>query len=492
MLSQHLGNDVFAAGITVYLKRHAYSNATTLDLWKALSEVSGQDVAALMYAWTRTVGYPMITVDDEAYDGEKKVMNLTLKQKRFLATGDTTADEEKSKWNIPIGITTGAATHILKLEEKSGLVTFPFAKDESAFYKLNAKVTGFYRVCYTSDQLNVLEQALLKDLSQFSTQDRIGIISDAFAFARAGLGSTVGALMILKAYRHEENQIVLEEIASRLSVLKRTWFQNKEVVHGLDQISLSIFSPKVHELGYEYKDGEDHMLALKRTLAIGCAAGSGDKAVILELQNLFKEYRNGNKQAFHPNLRGAVFKTVLNHSENPQADFDAIMAIYNSSESAFERISALSCIGATNSLDIAHHILKNITMNEDIVRLQDCMYPIASLATLCPLKVEVLEILWTWLTKNWKTLYVKLSPTLSLLGRVLSYCIDQNIGFDFSEKVEAWARGDGLSEIEQKERIKEVKAAKRPLDQSLEAMKGATTWFERDVELPRYLSKNVI
>jgi len=48
MLSSHLGVETFLSGVSRYLKRHAYGNATTADLWAALSEEAKTDVAAFM------------------------------------------------------------------------------------------------------------------------------------------------------------------------------------------------------------------------------------------------------------------------------------------------------------------------------------------------------------------------------------------------------------------------------------------------------------
>ena len=52
MISRYLGIEVFVKGVQKYLKRAAYGNSSTSDLWDALSEVSGQDVAKIMETWT--------------------------------------------------------------------------------------------------------------------------------------------------------------------------------------------------------------------------------------------------------------------------------------------------------------------------------------------------------------------------------------------------------------------------------------------------------
>ena len=57
MISGYLGLDLFVKGVRLYLKRSAYGNSFTSDLWDAFSEVSGQDVAAIMATWTKHGDY---------------------------------------------------------------------------------------------------------------------------------------------------------------------------------------------------------------------------------------------------------------------------------------------------------------------------------------------------------------------------------------------------------------------------------------------------
>ena len=58
MLEQYLGDDAFRDGIRLYLRRHAYANAETTDLWDALEESTHQPARALMDSWIFQAGYP--------------------------------------------------------------------------------------------------------------------------------------------------------------------------------------------------------------------------------------------------------------------------------------------------------------------------------------------------------------------------------------------------------------------------------------------------
>lgn len=64
-----------------YLKKRAYGNATTEDLWDAISEASGVPVRENMELWIKDVGYPVLTVAEEV-DG------IGIEQSRFLSTGN--------------------------------------------------------------------------------------------------------------------------------------------------------------------------------------------------------------------------------------------------------------------------------------------------------------------------------------------------------------------------------------------------------------------
>ena len=66
MLESYLGEDAFATGIRAYMRRHAYSNTTTADLWSALEAASGKPVAAMAAAYTEQAGVPLDSFNNKA------------------------------------------------------------------------------------------------------------------------------------------------------------------------------------------------------------------------------------------------------------------------------------------------------------------------------------------------------------------------------------------------------------------------------------------
>lgn len=138
----------------------AIGNATTNDLWAALSQASGQDVNAFMDPWIRKIGYPVLTIAEEP--GQ-----IGVRQSRFLSTGDVKAEEDETLWWVPLGVKTDPRdkhppTRALTLKEDT------LRDMDETFYKFNSDQIGFYRTNYPPARLLQLGKvciALVKGLS---------------------------------------------------------------------------------------------------------------------------------------------------------------------------------------------------------------------------------------------------------------------------------------------------------------------------------------
>lgn len=73
--------------LSKYIKRYAWKNAKTDDLWAVISEESGTQINLMMDTWTKQMGYPVISVKsrDNAVEFEQvlKLMKL-FKRKSSL------------------------------------------------------------------------------------------------------------------------------------------------------------------------------------------------------------------------------------------------------------------------------------------------------------------------------------------------------------------------------------------------------------------------
>jgi len=92
MMEQYVGEEPFRAGVESYLRRHAYDNTETSDLWEALDGSSGRPVGEIMDTWILQGGYPQLTVRVED-DG------VSLEQGRFLLIPDPA---DTRTWKVPV------------------------------------------------------------------------------------------------------------------------------------------------------------------------------------------------------------------------------------------------------------------------------------------------------------------------------------------------------------------------------------------------------
>ena len=107
MNEQYLTKEGFRKGLRTYLKKYAYGNATTKQLWDMLEKATGKPVRSVMGTFTRQAGYPLIIVKEkpryiDSRNDEKRVFEL--EQKRFLFDGSQ--DRKNPLWTIPIGFVT--------------------------------------------------------------------------------------------------------------------------------------------------------------------------------------------------------------------------------------------------------------------------------------------------------------------------------------------------------------------------------------------------
>lgn len=153
--------------------------------------------------WIRKIGFPVVTVAEEP--GQ-----ISIRQNRFLSSGDAKPEEDQTTWWIPLGIKGGPNTtdaNSQALVSKSDTIR---GVGQDTFYKINKDLSGFYRTNYPADRLATLGQSLDK----LSTEDKIGLIGDAAALAVSGEGTTAALLALLEGFKGEQNYLLVSDALS--------------------------------------------------------------------------------------------------------------------------------------------------------------------------------------------------------------------------------------------------------------------------------------
>lgn len=304
MISTYVGEDTFMEGVRRYLKKHAYGNTRTDDLWAALSEASGKKIDEVMTTWTKKVGFPVVTVtEDEAKS------TIHLKQNRFLRTGDTKPQEDQVLYPVFLGLRSRTGVDdSLMLSAREG----DFPVPDFDFYKLNANHTSLYRVSYPPSRLEKLGQAAKQGL--LTVQDRAGMIADAGALAISAYGKTSGVLSLLKGFDSETEFVVWNEIITRLGAVQGAWiFEDKAIRDALERFQRDLVSAKCHAAGWVFSDSDGHIEQQFKAMMFGAAGSAGDEKVLAAAKDMFAKFAAGDRTAIHPNIRGSVFGICLKY-----------------------------------------------------------------------------------------------------------------------------------------------------------------------------------
>ncbi|CAG8520004.1 9044_t:CDS:10 [Paraglomus brasilianum] len=459
MLSSYLTEKVFLTGIQKYLKQHMYGNASTGDLWKALSLQSGIDVEKFMSIWTREVGHPVVNVTESSPD------KIHVRQSRFLSTGDTKESEDTNIWWVPLGITTGPNTpeeiSSAKLATREASITLPPNTD---FFKLNVHQTGVFRVNYTPDRLTKLGKAV-REGGLLDTSDRIGIVADAAALARSGYAKTSSFLSLVNEFENEEKYMVWAEITKNLADICNVWFEQPENVYqALQNIQRQLVSKLVTRLGWDYLEGESHQTSMLRTLVIKVAGNAGDPDVVKEAHRRFQLLtEHKNESALHPNIRGTAFEIVLTHGGGTK-EFDAILQIYKEAKTEDQKVVALIALGSAQQADLIQRALEFSI--SDQVRSQDIHHAFLGYQS----NRKARRPLWAFIKANWNKFYERYSKSMTLFGNIVRF------------GTQNFASEADIADIENFFKGKDTKDITRPLQQSIEKIRSNAAWLERDAK----------
>lgn len=446
MLANYLGEDNFIKGISDYLKLHKYSNTKTEDLWNALENASGKNVSAVMNTWTKKVGFPVVSVEE---DGDK----ITVTQNRFLNTGDPTPAEDETIYPINLALRTkDGIDETILLENRTATIT---VKDPS-FFKLNGDQAGIYRVKYSPERVS----KLAKSADLLSVEDRMGLVADARALASSGYSKTSAFLELINGWKNESEPNVWDSVLGNYASVKRAWlFQPKDINEALKKLQASLVENKSLELGWEIKPQDGLLLQQLKANLYSAAVGAEIPSFIDDALAKFKNYSAGNENAIDPNLRGAVFRAAGKYGGKEA--FDKLLSIYHK-KSSVEGLTAVRSLGYSTDKDLRAKAL-NFTL-DGTIRTQDVSYIFAPFST----TTESIEQVWSWFKENWDKLSEIYPASLGLLARVVG---GASAGFSTKEQ---------LADFEAFFKDKDTKGYDQTLANTKDRLHAYISWTERD------------
>ncbi|MBB3883080.1 M1 family metallopeptidase [Acetobacter oeni] len=302
MVETWLGPDTFRDGMRVYMKAHAYSNATSADLWNALSGVSHQDVGVIARTFTEQPGIPLVSVLESCRDGKTIV---ALQESRFTIHDPKAAPLH---WRIPVVMGgPGVAGRKVVLADN---MTMRFPGCTPAI-KVNLGESGYYRASYDPATF----RALKNNFTHFDATDRVNLLGDQFALFEAGKGELADYLDLVSGLtRNGETSVAVWQ--DTLAHLER--------LDDLEQGSPSrpafrafvreLLTPQLARLGWNPRPGESFLDTLLRPQIIQILGVMDDPVVAAEAAKRFAAWRK-DPASLDPGLVQPVMQTVGLHAD---------------------------------------------------------------------------------------------------------------------------------------------------------------------------------
>jgi puromycin-sensitive aminopeptidase len=443
MLYRYLGPKDFQTGLQQYLKKHAYSNTDTVDLWAALEAASHKPVKSFMHTWTSKPGFPVIHTDISQDE-------LKLNQARFYLNPNSPNSRDVD-WPVPILPSQPIGLDILKTKASS----VKKLKLDSQFI-INQGRGGFYRVVYNPEHVARLAGAISE--GKISVIDRLAILSDAFETARAGQSNTADALTLLKSYASEDDTFVWEAMAGGLAAIRSTMNDNA-LREAMKPFARQLVAKQLKRLGWQPKASESHFDTLLRPTILGLASISDDKAIVDEAKRQFKQAKRPDE--INPDLRGVVYGTVARTGD--KTVFDKLLKLHNSSKSSEDRLTFTAALTGFKQPELIERALSQIISKD--VRLQDAPYWLA----FSFMNRYARDMTWLWLVEHWDWLEKNLSNDLSF-SRFPIYAARVYSDADFLVKYNAFFKKHQNPSLE------------RAVKQGVEIIEWQSAWRKRDLK----------
>jgi aminopeptidase N len=319
MLEAYLGEDTFRRGIRTYMRAHAYSNATTADLWNALAAASGKDVGALAKAWTEQPGYPLISVSAACDAAGNRT--LALAQKRFLLDG--TGAAASPVWNVPVGIASGSGAPAYVMLTGAQLAGVPAGRCGEPL-RANAGGIGYYRVAYDAATFETNRKAF----ASIPDDDKIGMLLDQWALVRVGQAPLTTYLALANAMGEDRNANAWGKIVGALTTLERGT-RGTPQHDAVAAYARNLVAPLARSLGWDPKPGDSVQTGELRRTLLGALGTWGDPATLAQARARFERLA-ADPSAVAPDLRQVVIAIVATNAD--AATFDKLHALAQSTK----------------------------------------------------------------------------------------------------------------------------------------------------------------
>jgi aminopeptidase N len=351
MLESFAGPDLWRAGIQSYIRKHAYQNAKTEDLWSAMEGVGAKGLATVARDFTNQPGVPLIEVGPAQCVGGRTVATITQSQFSNDERAQTMA--HPLVWHVPVRASAGGPSAQIVTEGPTTQIAVPGCGP----LLINAGQTGYYRTLYQP----ALAQSLQGAFPSLGAVDQFGIMNDQLALSETGYQRMAIGLDFLNAVPANGNAKLVQSALRHWSGLYDDMDSIPAGQRAIANRVIRAYGPRLQQLGFAPRPGEPAVDALLRSSLISTLGKFKDPTVMAEAHRLFGAWE-ANSNAIPGSLKTTWLDLIARNAD--EATWNAIHAKAQAATGFAERASLYQLLGAASNEALARRALDIAMTNE--------------------------------------------------------------------------------------------------------------------------------
>jgi alanyl aminopeptidase len=345
MFERWVGASAFQKGVQRYMTEHAHGTATGRDFLAAVTAEAKQDVAAPFSTFLDQPGVPSVAAEVLC---DAKKASLVLSQARYLPAGSeggsTAGKSGKSAsgtpWQVPVCTRFSIAGKVDRACTLLGAAPTEMPLKACPEWILpNDSASGYYRTAYGPKLL----EGLTKHLVALSAAEKIALVGDLTAHARAGKLDYAALFPLVPALAKDKSAQVVAAAAGVLSAVRDIPLINAAARPRYAKFVRDTLGARAHALGLRSKVSEDEDTRWLRPIVIDLVADQGEDAALrAECTNAARAWLS-DKSAIAPELIGTSLGIAASFGDRDL--FDAFVADAKKTPERADRDRLISALG---------------------------------------------------------------------------------------------------------------------------------------------------
>jgi aminopeptidase N len=450
MLESYVGQQAFRKGVSAYLRKHSYANATAEDFWSAIAQASGKPVDRIMPTFVTQPGAPMVRAQAAC---RGKSTEVKLSQQRYFYDRVRLNAGSPELWQIPVCMRTagGGQPTCKLLTTQTDTFELPGCSD---WVYANAQGEGYYRVAYEPAMLQAIGQ---KALTALMPEERVALLNDEWAAVRVGLHPISSYLLLAGSMKQDSNRAVMQTLSERLQYIDEFLVAKGDRPQFQAWVR-QLLRPAMEQVGWSSQAGESDDRKLLRAIVFKTLGETGaDPDAQARARDLVDRYLRGS-DAVEPSLIGAAFKVAaINGDAQLQ---QKIVARLRSAKTPEEQIHYRSALVRFRNPDLLRSVLE-LSMTPE-VRSQDTPRFFSGVME----NPAGQQVAWEFVKTHWPGIEDKLGYAVSRVITSMSYFCDPALRDDvrqfFSQHPVAVAERKLKQSLESANYCIDLKAQQQP------------------------------